>query len=80
MHEKQISGFCVVSRENGSIHQIGYCSLQALGEIILYLQESYARPIAKNIEVAEKPVMDLLQRMGFEEKCRQYEMVKNVGE
>lgn len=72
------TAFCVFSKENGQIMQIGYSDIQDLRLIIKCLLSKYDSITAKNIDLNEYQVLKLLYSLGFNQAVKQFEMVKSI--
>lgn len=73
---KESVAFCVYAKENGSIVQLGYQSIDCLERILHRLLMRYGKLTAKNIDAGEREVLDLFGHLGFKEVARQFEMEK----
>lgn len=74
-----ISAFCVFAKENGQILQLGYRNIQDLRLIIQCLLSTFNNIMAKNIDMKELEVLEMLYSIGFKEVTKQFEMVKNIS-
>ena len=73
------SAFCIFDKDRGSIVQLGYSDLSALKGIVAQLLLRFEAITAKNIDLRDIEVLELLQSAGFAEAVRQFEMVKVMG-
>lgn len=75
----KISAFCVFSKENGSIIQLGYTDINELKLIVKQLLSKFNNIIVKNIDVIYSNLLEMFYSIGFNEVAKQFEMVKNIG-
>lgn len=73
-----VSAFCVFSKRNGQILQLGYRNIQDLQQIIQSLLSTFHELTAKNIDVKEAAVLEMLYSVGFQQVVKQFEMVKEL--
>ncbi|MDU1414113.1 MAG: hypothetical protein E6929_14960 [Clostridium sp.] len=73
-----ISAFCIFSKKDGHIVQLGYTDTVELKLIIQQLIIKFDNVVIKNIDIIYSEVLTLLHYMGFKEICKQFEMVKSI--
>lgn len=73
------AAFCLYTKADGSIVQMGYQNIEELEVILQNLLVHYGAVTAKNIDAEEQEVLKLLCRLGFKEVARQFEMEKQIG-
>lgn len=73
-----ISAFCIFSKEDGRILQLGYTDTVELKLIIQQLLVKFDNIVIKNIDIIYSEVLTLLHYMGFKEVSKQFEMVKSI--
>lgn len=77
--EGRVTAFCVYAKETGTVLQLGYEELPALGTILESLTAGFSTVTVKNIDTAYPQVLELLRGLGFQEVTRQFEMGKDLG-
>lgn len=78
VEDGMISAFCVFAKENGQILQLGYRNIQDLRLIVQCLLLTFNNIAAKNIDMKESQVLEMLYSIGFKQVTKQFEMVKNI--
>lgn len=73
-----ISAFCVFSKANGQILQIGYQNIEDLRSIIQSILLKYNDITVKNVDMSESQVLEMLYSVGFKQIAKQFEMVKDL--
>lgn len=73
-----ISAFCIFSKKDGRILQLGYTDIRELKLIIQHLLLRFNSIIVKNIDVAYSHVIEMFDSIGFHEVGKQFEMVKDI--
>lgn len=76
--KNKINAFCIFSKEDGHIVQLGYTNTNQLKLIIEQLLSKFSNITIKNIDVIYTEVLELLHSLKFHEVCRQFEMVKTI--
>lgn len=74
-----ITAFCIYSKDNGHILQMGYTNISELKEIIHSLMSKFSNIIAKNIDKVYLQELETLYSIGFIEVAKQYEMSKDLS-
>ncbi len=74
----KISAFCIFSKQNGSIVQLGYSDINTLKLIVRQLLSEFNHIIVKNIDVNYSSILEMLHSINFSEVARQFEMVKTI--
>lgn len=74
----KISAYCIFSKADGSLCQLGYRSLEDLRKVVQTLLERYGCITAKNIDSDDAEVLDMLASLGFQTVVKQFEMVKRL--
>lgn len=72
------SAYCIFSKENGSLCQLGYRSLADLRMVIQALLGRYSSAVAKNIDSGDTEILNLLASLGFQTVAKQFEMAKSL--
>lgn len=75
--DDKISAFCVFSKENGAIIQLGYTNLNELKVIVKELLSRFNNITVKNIDMIDSNLLEMFYSIGFNEVAKQFEMVKN---
>lgn len=73
-----MSAFCIFSKGNGYIHQLGYNDISELKIIIQYLLSKHNNIVVKNIDRKYTQVLEVFYSLGFGEVAKQFEMVLNL--
>lgn len=76
--EDKISAYCIFSKADGSLCQLGYHSLADLREVIRTLLSRYSSITAKNIDLDDAEILDILASLGFQTVVKQFEMAKSL--
>ena len=76
--EDGVSAFCVFSKADGQILQLGCRSVEELKPVIQSLLSRVHPLTAKNIDQKEREVLEMLAALGFKTAAKQFEMVKRV--
>lgn len=76
--DDKISAYCIFSKTDGSLCQLGYRSLADLREVVQALLGRYGSITAKNIDSDDAEVLDMLASLGFQTVVKQFEMVKRL--
>lgn len=76
--ENKITAFCVFSKDNGGITQLGYTDINDLKSIVKFLCSKFELVYAKNIDMSHSKVLKMLKELRFCEIAKQYEMVKKL--
>ena len=74
----EITAFCIFSKENGYIFQLGYTDICELKIIIQCLMSKFSNIIIKNIDKNYSQILETLYSIGFIEVAKQFEMVKDL--
>lgn len=78
LQEESISAFCVFSKSNGQILQLGWKAIPDLREVIGAVFTRYPHAAAKNIETSEREVLQMMDSLGFQTVARQFEMSRSL--
>lgn len=73
-----MSAFCVFSKADGQILQLGCRSVEELKPVIQSLLSRVHPLTAKNIDQKEREVLEMLAALGFKTAAKQFEMVKRI--
>lgn len=74
----KISAFCIFSKEDGRVLQLGYTDICELKIIIQYLISKFGNIVVKNIDIFHSQVLEMFYSIGFTEVAKQFEMVKDL--
>lgn len=75
----KISAFCVYTKANGAILQLGYEDLSDLKLVLQSLLSTFSNISVKNVDTSYSQVLELFYSLHFEEVTRQYEMSKKLA-
>lgn len=75
----QLTSFCIFSKENGHIMQLGYTKADDLIMLLQSLMSRFDNIIVKNIDMEYPEVIEVLNSVGFVELTRQFEMAKSLS-
>lgn len=74
----KITAFCIFSKQDGRIIQLGYTDLFQLKIIVEHLLSKFENISVKNIDVIYSEVLSMFHSLGFNEVTKQFEMVKTI--
>lgn len=77
--DQKITAFCIFSKEDGHILQIGYTDICELKRIVQSLMLKFGNIIIKNIDRNYVQILEMLDSIGFIEVAKQFEMVKDLS-
>lgn len=72
----EVKAFCIISKKDGQIIQLGYTEIDELKIIIKNLVSKYDSITIKNIDLIYSNILKMLYSIGFKEITKQFEMVK----
>lgn len=78
--ENKKTAFCIFTKDNGEIIQLGYTDINDLKSIVQFLSSKFDLIYAKNIDMAHSNILKILKDLGFCEIAKQYEMAKKLVE
>lgn len=74
-----LTAFCIFSKADGRIVQMGYSDLEELKAIVQELAAEFGGITIKNVDEAYPNVLEMLCSAGAVEAARQFEMVKDLS-
>ena len=74
-----ISAFCIFSKGDGRICRMGYRSITDLECILQYLLSVFGKITAKNIDMNEVQILEMLYSVGFTQTAKQFEMAGTIS-
>lgn len=76
--EQKLTAFCVFSKQDGRLIQLGYTTIDELRQVVRWLMSRYSRIVIKNIDKRCAEVLAMLHSLGAVEVAKQFEMVKEL--